>query len=196
VAGGSPGHPWVIEPVVQQGALPAVPFSNPNSRLGRMREPASQGRVMEQQQAASPVFLGIDVSKDRLDIHLRPSGVAFAVAARTILALLPELGSLGRRQIAALVGLAPVPHDSGRRRGSRAIADGRGAVRTVLYMAAPGSGPGQALVASRRNPVLAAAYQRLLAAGKPAKLALTALMRRLLTMLNAMLRDGRKWQTA
>jgi transposase len=117
-----------------------------------------------------------------------------AVTTRTILALLPELGSQARRQIAApgsrpgqaLVGLAPLPHDSGRRRGRRAIADGRGAVRTVLYMAA--------LVATRRSPVLAAAYRRLRAAGKPAKLALTAVMRRLLTILNAMLCDGKAWQ--
>ncbi len=109
-----------------------------------------------------------------------------STTARTLLALLPEPGTLGRRQVAALAGLAPFAHDSGTRRGRRAIAGGRGPLRAALYMAA--------LVASRRNLVIAAAYQRWRAAGKPPKLALTAAMRKLLVMLNAMLRDGQPWR--
>jgi len=107
--------------------------------------------------------------------------------ARTLIAELPELGSLDRRKIAALVGLAPFNRDSGTLRGRRMIAGGRAPVRAVLYMAA--------LVASRRNPLIRAFYQRLLAAGKPKKLALTACMRKLLTILNAIVRDRTPWQT-
>ena len=103
----------------------------------------------------------------------------------TLLADLPELGSLGRKQIAALVGVAPFSRDSGRRRGRRTTWGGRARVRAVLYMGA--------LVAARRNPVIRHFYQRLLAAGKPKKLALTACMRKLLTMLNSMAKTGKHW---
>lgn len=108
--------------------------------------------------------------------------------ASTLLGLLPELGHLERRQIAALVGVAPHACDSGLHRGQRHCWGGRPAIRTVLYMAA--------LVAARWNPVLREFYQRLRAAGKPAKLALTAVARKLLVLLNAMLRDGRRWRYA
>lgn len=108
--------------------------------------------------------------------------------ARTLLGLLPELGHLDRRQIAALVGVAPLARDSGTYHGRRRCWGGRPAIRTVLYMAA--------LVAARWNPVLRAFYQRLRAAGKPAKVALVAVARKLLTMLNAMLRDQRAWGTS
>jgi transposase len=114
-------------------------------------------------------------------------GVGPTLAA-TLLASLPELGHLGRRQIAALVGVAPLARDSGTLRGRRTCWGGRPGVRTVLQMAA--------LVAARWNPVLRPFYQRLRAAGKPAKLALTAVARKLLVVLNAMLRDGHRWQHA
>jgi transposase len=110
------------------------------------------------------------------------------VTAHTLIADVPELGLLTRRQIAALIGVAPVSRDSGTWRGRRMIAGGRPAVRRVLYMAA--------LVAVRFNPVLAAFYARLLAAGRPKKVALVAVMRKLLTILNAMSRDQRRWQPA
>lgn len=110
------------------------------------------------------------------------------IVARTLIADLPELGRLDRKQIAALVGIAPLNRDSGKMRGKRTTWGGRAKVRCVLYMAA--------LVASRRNPVLAAFYQRLLRAGKAKKLALTAVMRKLLTILNAMVRDNKRWQIA
>ena len=102
----------------------------------------------------------------------------------TLLAYLPELGRLNRKQIAALVGVAPFNRDSGPHRGKRSVWGGRATVRSALYMAA--------LVGSRRNPVLRAFYQRLLEAGKPKKLALTACMRKLLVILNSMLRTGKK----
>jgi transposase len=107
--------------------------------------------------------------------------------ARTLLGELPELGQLDRRQIAALVGLAPLACDSGTRRGRRHCWGGRPTIRRVLYMAA--------VVASRWNPVLRPFYQRLRATGKPAKVAFIAVARKLLTILNAMLRDQRPWQT-
>jgi transposase len=106
--------------------------------------------------------------------------------ARTLLAELPELGTLDRRAIAALVGVAPFNCDSGHFRGRRKIWGGRPAVRKALYMAA--------LVAARHNPLLARFYQRLRAAGKPGKVALVAVMRRLLTILNAMIKHQSAWQ--
>lgn len=105
--------------------------------------------------------------------------------ARTLLAELPELGSLDRRAIAALVGVAPFNCDSGQYRGRRRIAGGRGSVRAGLYMAA--------LTASRRNPMLTAFYRRLRMRGKPAKVALVAVMRKLLTILNAMIKQRVPW---
>jgi transposase len=110
------------------------------------------------------------------------------IVARTLIADLPELGCLGRKQIAALVGVAPFNRDSGTMRGKRTTWGGRAKVRSALYMAA--------LVASRHNPALARFYQRLISAGKAKKLAITAVMRKLLTILNAMIRDNRPWQNA
>ena len=104
----------------------------------------------------------------------------------TLLAHLPELGTLDRKQIAALVGVAPYNRDSGTRRGKRAVWGGRSRVRAVLYMGA--------LVASRHNPAIRDFYQRLLAAGKPKKVALVASMRKLLVTLNAMLKHGYPWR--
>ena len=105
--------------------------------------------------------------------------------AQALIAHLPELGHLADRAIAALVGVAPFAADSGRQRGVRQIRGGRTAVRLPLYMAT--------LVATRRNPVIAAFYQRLVAAGKPKKLALIAAMRKLLSILNSMLRHQQPW---
>ena len=107
------------------------------------------------------------------------------VTSLTLLAELPELGTVDRKQIAALVGVAPLNRDSGTWRGRRSIWGGRAAVRAALYMAA--------LVGTRHNPVLRDLYQRLVAAGKPKKVALTACMRKLLTILNAMLKHRSAW---
>ena len=108
------------------------------------------------------------------------------VMCRTVLAELPELGLLNRKQIAALVGVAPFNRDSGRLRGHRTIWGGRAPVRTALYMAT--------LVATRWNPVIRPFYQRLRDAGKAPKVALVAAMRKLLTILNAMLHHGTPWR--
>jgi len=108
------------------------------------------------------------------------------VVSRTLLADLPELGQLNRKQIAALVGVAPLARDSGTLRGKRTVWGGRAPVRAVLYMGA--------LVAARRNTVIKAFYVRLIAAGKPKKVALIACMRKLLTILNAMMRTNTTWQ--
>jgi transposase len=107
------------------------------------------------------------------------------VVAATVLGELPELGQLRRRQVAALVGVAPLACDSGLQRGRRHCWGGRATVRGTLYMAA--------LVASRHNPVIKAFYQRLLAAGKPPKLALVACMRKLLVILNALAHHETVW---
>lgn len=120
------------------------------------------------------------------DVVLRSVPGVGRVLATTLVADLPELGTLDRHQIASLVGVAPLNCDSGRRRGKRAIWGGRARVRAVLYMAT--------LVATQRNPTIKTFYQRLCAAGKPKKVALTACMHKLLTILNAMLRDNKTWE--
>ena len=110
------------------------------------------------------------------------------VTVFTLLADLPELGKLNRQKIAALVGLAPFNRDSGAKRGKRRIFGGRASIRRVLYMST--------LSATRHNPVIRDFYQRLLQAGKPKKVALTACMRKLLTILNAMMRTGKPWDSS
>jgi transposase len=110
------------------------------------------------------------------------------ITARTLLAELPELGSLSRREVASLAGLAPWTRQSGKWRGKSFTGGGRTAARTSLFMAA--------LVAARHNPVLKAFHQRLIAAGKPKMVAIIAVARKLLTILNAILRDKTPWQTA
>ena len=108
------------------------------------------------------------------------------VSSATLLAMLPELGLLNRQEIAALVGVAPVNKDSGKKRGRRRVYGGRGDVRSVLYMAA--------LSAKKFNPVIRKFYERLIQHGKEKKVALTACMRKLLVILNAMLRSNQPWR--
>ena len=110
------------------------------------------------------------------------------IVTATLIARLPELGSLNCKQVAALVGVAPFNRDSGTFRGKRKVWGGRGALRTALYMAT--------LVATRHNPVLRAFYQRLCDAGKPKKVALIACMRKLLVILNSMIKHHRTWSPA
>jgi transposase len=107
------------------------------------------------------------------------------VLACTLIALLPELGQMSRKQVAALVGLAPYDFDSGKLKGRRCIWGGRARVRHVLYMAA--------LSASNWNPALKAFHDRLAATGKKPKVVIVAVMRKMITTLNAMLRDGTTW---
>lgn len=127
---------------------------------------------------ASPVWREPD------DLLQSVTGVG-PITSATLLAILPELDTLDRRRISALVGVCPFNRDSGQGRGRRMIFGGRAGVRAVLYMAT--------LTARRFNPVIKAFYQRLRAAGKPAKVALTACMRKLLTLLNAMLKTKTPW---
>jgi transposase len=125
--------------------------------------------------------------RERDDLLQSVPGVG-PVLSLTLLADLPELGRLSRREIAKLVGVAPLSRDSGTLRGRRFVQGGRASVRAVLYMAA--------LVATKRNAVIRGFYARLLAAGKPKKLALVACMRKLLTILNTMVRTGEHWSAA
>jgi transposase len=133
---------------------------------------------LEQAIAASPCWKAKD------DLLRGVPGIG-KVVSRTLLATLPELGTLSNKQISALVGVAPVARDSGTRHGRRCIAGGRGPVRAVLYMAA--------LTAKRYNPVLKVFHERLIAAGKATKVALTAVMRKLLTIVNTMVRKNQPW---
>ncbi len=110
------------------------------------------------------------------------------IVARTLLAELPELGRLDRREIASLAGLAPWTRQSGKWRGKSFTGGGRSSVRAALFLSA--------MVAAKHNPLLKAFHQRLIAAGKPKMVALIAVARKLLTILNAILRDNRPWQTA
>jgi transposase len=142
------------------------------------RELAMTESDLDRMVRASPIW------RERDELLQSVPGVG-PVVARTLLAELPELGQLNRRAIAKLAGVAPLNWDSGMWRGHRVVQGGRATVRTALYMAA--------LVATRYNPVIKAFYQRLLAVGKPKKVALVACMRKLLTMLNHMLRTGQPW---
>src|SRR5438128_9208268 len=119
------------------------------------------------------------------DVLLQSVPAVGPVLSRTLIADLPELGQLSRRSIAKLVGVAPLSRDSGTLRGRRFVQGGRASVRAVLYMGA--------LVGIQRNVTLRAFYHRLVAAGKPKKLALVACMRKLLTILNTIVRTHRPW---
>jgi transposase len=125
--------------------------------------------------------------REKEDLLASVPGVG-PVIARTLIAELPELGQLGRKQIAALAGLAPFTRQSGQWRGRSFIGGGRTAVRTALFMGA--------MVAKQHNPRLKAFFDRLVAAGKPKMVAMIAVARKLLTILNAILRDNQPWQTA
>jgi len=139
---------------------------------------AGVDRDLTQAIATSPLYRAQD------DLLQSVPGVG-RVTSLTLLGKLPELGRLSRRQIAALVGVAPLNRDSGTMRGKRFVWGGRAPVRAVLYMAA--------LVGVKHNPILRAFYERLCAAGKVFKVAITACMRKLLTILNAMVHHQSRW---
>jgi transposase len=130
---------------------------------------------------------GTPAWREKEDLLTSVPGIGPKIA-RTMIAELPELGTLSRQQVASLVGVAPFNRDSGKWRGRRSIAGGRATVRSALYMSV--------LVAIRRDLPLALTYRRLRVAGKPAKVAIVACMRKLITILNAILRDNQPWQTA
>ena len=130
---------------------------------------------------------GTPAWREAEDLLISVPGIGHKIA-RTLLAEMPELGRLDRRQIAALTGVAPFNRDSGKLRGRRTITGGRAVVRSALYMSV--------LVSIRRKLPLAETYHRLRASGKPAKVAIVACMRKLVTTLNAILRDKKPWATA
>ena len=163
------GAPRVIGPEIQ-------------AHIGWLRRQLkSVERRLKEQIERSPVW------REERQLLTSVPGVG-PVFATTLLADVPELGQLNRKEIAALVGVAPLNRDSGTLQGQRTVLGGRAPVRAVLYMAA--------LVASRCNPVIRTFYQRLLAKGKPKKVALTACMRKLLTILNAMVKHRTAWNPA
>lgn len=145
------------------------------------KELAELDRDIDDAVRSSPVW------REKEDLLASVPGVGSKIA-HTLIAGLPELGTLDRKQIASLAGLAPYTRQSGKWKGKSMIGGGRKDVRTAIFMAA--------LVGTRFNPVLKAFYQRLLAAGKPKMVALIATARKLLTILNAILRDKNPWQTA
>lgn len=148
----------------------------------RLAAAKAESKLIEREMAA------LVRSSDRrplFDLLISVPGVG-ALLACTLIASLRELGSLSRREIASLVGVAPMNNDSGKRRGHRFVTGGRGTIRNVLYMAT--------LTASRFNRSIREFYDRLREVGKPPKVALTACMRKLLTILNAMVRDGHGWR--
>ena len=165
-------------------------------QLGHLRTPALVERAraaldrLRREEAELDALLAEAVAADpdlaAAAALLRTAPGVGPVLVATLLAELPELGTLDRRKIASLVGLAPVARDSGQRRGRREIEGGRGAVRRALYMAV--------LSASRGRSRLALAYRALVGRGKPAKVALAAVMRKLLVTLNAMLRHRTPWR--
>jgi transposase len=146
---------------------------------------ALQAQLAEIDRATGDTVRGSPVWRAKEDLLTSVPGIG-DITARTLIADLPELGRLDRRRIAALVGVAPINRDSGRMRGHRAIAGGRTAVRNILYMAT--------LTATCWNPIIKDHYQRLVDRGRPKKVALVACMRRLLTILNAIIRDNSPWQ--
>ncbi len=166
-----------------------------SNRLGQAHDPAVRRSIRTMLRAIERQLLDNEQRMDRAierspiwqarkDLLTSVPGVGNQTA-RTLIAELPELGACSRQRIAALVGVAPLNRDSGHMRGRRMTWGGRASVRTALYMAT--------LVATRWNPIIRDYYQRLLDAGKRKKLALVACMRKLLTILNAMLRDGAPW---
>lgn len=159
---------------------PGITRSDIKSLLATMRRRlAKLNAAIDDRVRRSPIWRAKD------DLLQSVPGIG-DTTSRTLLVLLPELGSLNKKQIAALVGVAPFNHDSGKLRGRRRVTGGRARVRSALYMAA--------LVGSRHNPTLKAFYARLRGAGKPAKVALVACMHKLLTIVNAMMRDRRHWE--
>lgn len=148
---------------------------------------ALEAELSDLDQDIGDAVRGSPAWREKEDLLASVPGVG-PIIARTMLAELPELGTLDRRQIAALAGLAPWTRQSGQWRGKSFIGGGRAAVRAALFMGA--------MTAVRFNQVLKAFHQRLIAAGKPKMVALIAVARKLLTILNAILRDKRPWQTA
>jgi transposase len=177
----------VIEMLVAEGnRLKQARAKRVQKRIERHRK-LLQAELTEIEKDLDDSIRGTPIWRQNDELLQSVPGVG-PVVARTLIAELPELGGLDRRKIAALVGVAPFNRDSGTWRGKRMIGGGRSGVRAALYMAA--------LAASRYNKAIKAFYLRLRAAGKPAKVALVACARKLLTILNAIIREQTPWQSA
>jgi transposase len=186
----SPAHRQLVAAIERRSQLVELITAEQN-RLGQTSDPLalrdlrSHLRYLQNRKTTWDAAIQKLVAADA-QLHAQVSRLSQVqgvgpLTAATVLALAPELGSLSRAQAAALAGLAPRNRDSGTFKGKRMIGGGRYKLRRALYMAA--------LVASRHNPILQAFYQRLIAKGKAPKLALTALMRKLLIHLNSLLKD-------
>jgi transposase len=162
--------------------LPAVPSSRTlrRRRTGRKDLEAVDRAIAETIEACPEL-------RARRDILISIAGIS-EITAAALITLMPELGRLDRKQAASLAGLAPVTRRSGRWRGQAFIQGGRAALRQVLYM--------PAIVACRFNRDLKAKYAQLISAGKPQKVAITAIMRKLVILANALIRDNRPWQAS
>ena len=176
----------IIQMIVAEGQRAKRAAPRAKRSIGRLLE-ALRRELSEIDADIDETVRGLPMWCEKEELLASVKGVG-SVTARTMLAELPELGSLNRRQIAALAGLAPFTRQSGKWRGKSFIGGGRSSVRAALFMAA--------MTAMRHNPVLRAFHQRLRAAGKPKMVALIAVARKLLTILNAILRDNKKWQNA
>ena len=163
------------------GSAPHLVHKRLNAHITWLEREVTQAeRVLAHAIGESPLW------REKDDLLRTVPGVGPGLA-RTLIVDLPELGALSRKQVAALVGVAPLNRDSGTLQGRRTVWGGRAHVRAALYMAA--------LVGSRCNPVIRSFYQRLCDAGKAKKVALTACMRKLLTILNAMMKHRTRWST-
>jgi transposase len=163
--------------------LAAPPSKRVRTAIGRIIK-VLQTQLEEIDADLDDSVRGSPVWREKEDLLRSVPGVG-KVLSRTLLSLLPELGTLGNKQLAALVGVAPLNRDSGTQKGRRFVWGGRAHVRAVLYMGA--------LAATRFNPVIRAFHARMIAAGKLPKVALVACMRKLLTILNAMVRSKAPW---
>ena len=177
----------VIEMIVAEGnRLKQASASRLKQRIERHRS-VLQDELTEIERDLDDTIRGTPIWRETEELLQSVPGVGPATA-RTLIAELPELGKLDRRKIAALVGVAPFNRDSGAMRGRRMIGGGRAGIRATLYMAA--------LVATRCNVEIKAFYKRLREVGKRPKVAIVACMRKLLTILNAIVRDRTPWQNA
>ena len=176
----------IIQMIVAEGQREKRASKRMKKSIQRL-EKALQKELTDIDREIDDTVRGSPLWREKEDLMASVPGVGTTIA-RTLIAELPELGTLDRRQVAALAGLAPFTRQSGQWRGKAFIAAGRAAVRSPLFMGA--------MVAVKHNPVLKAFYERLIAAAKPKMVALIAVARKLLTILNAIIRDQKPWQTA